>query len=52
MFDGGNVYYTDQHLISGNQDQFDTDRSYAETENKFMHFVRETQVRNTYIYRE
>lgn len=52
MFDGGNVYYTDQHLISGPQDQFDNDRSFAETENKFMHFVRETQVRNTYIYRE
>jgi hypothetical protein len=42
MFDGGNVYYTDQHLISGAQDQFDNDRSFAETENKFMHFVRET----------
>ena len=43
MFDGGNVYYTDQHLISGAQDQFgENDRSLAETENKFMHFVRET----------
>ena len=32
----------------GNQDQ----QSLAESENKFMHFIRETQVNNMFVYRE
>jgi DNA replication licensing factor MCM5 len=32
----------------GNQDQ----QSLAEAENKFMHFIRETQVNNIFVYRE
>ena len=34
--------------LQGNQ----AESSLAEAENKFMHFVRETQVNNTFIYRE
>lgn len=50
-FEGDRVYYTDQNLING-EVGIDGAMSYADTENKFMHFVRETQIGNTYIYRE
>ena len=51
-FEGDRVYYTDQQLINVGGDNMNEATSFAETENKFMHFVRETQVGNSYIYRE
>jgi len=51
--DGEQIYVSDQHLVNqadyGNNYQ---GSSLAEAENKFMHFIRETQVLNTYIYRD
>lgn len=51
-FDGEKVFYTDQNLINndlqGNQDKY----SLHDAENKFMHFIRETQENNIFIYRE
>lgn len=52
MFDGQTVYYTDQNLAERNDLNQNDQQSLAEAENKFMHFVRETKVGNTYIYRE
>ena len=56
--DGEQIYVSDQHLVN----QADYGNNYqgscpplpirAEAENKFMHFIRETQVLNTYIYRD
>ena len=46
------MYYTDQNLVNQIDNNQDGAQSLAEAENKFMHFIRETQVRNTYIYRE
>ena len=51
-FEGDRVYYTDQQLINAGADNLDGGTSLADTENKFMHFVRQTQVGDTYIYRE
>ena len=52
MFEGQQVYYTDQNLVNHIDNGQGDQQSLAESENKFMHFIRETQVRNTYIYRE
>jgi len=47
-FEGEQVYYTDQHLINAGIDSGmnNEQNSLVEAENKFMHFVRETQFRN------
>jgi hypothetical protein len=51
--DGEQIYCSDQHLINqADQGPNDMQFSFAEAENKLMHFVRETQVGNTYIYRD
>jgi len=40
-------------LINANVDMGNQDhQSLAESENKFMHFIRETQVNNIFVYRE
>ena len=49
--DGSKVYYCDQQLVPGNPDN-NEDTSFEVAGNKFMHFIRECQVRNTYVYRE
>ena len=41
-FEGDRVYYTDQQLINAGADNLDGGTSLADTENKFMHFVRQT----------
>ena len=51
--DGEQIYVSDQHLVN----QADYGQNYqgsslAEAENKFMHFIRETQIHNTFIYRD
>ena len=48
--DGNIVYTSNQNLVQGN-DMGNVDDNNM-VENKFIHFVRECQVRNTYIYRE
>ena len=47
------VFYTDQNLIgqANVQPEENNTLNFDEAENKFMHFILETQVRNTYIYR-
>ena len=51
-FEGERVYFTDQNLIN-NEVQHNNDRiNQHDSENKFMHFIRETQEDNIYIYRE
>lgn len=50
--DGEQIYVSDQHLVN----QADYAQNYpgsslVEAENKFMHFVRECQTANTFIYR-
>ena len=52
MFEGNQVYYTDQNLVNQIDANQDGQPNLVEAENKFMHFIRETQVRNTFIYRE
>ena len=57
-FEGQAIFYSDQNLIADNNfnqgrfgenqnDQVQKDQAFM----KFMHFVLEVQVRNTYIYR-
>lgn len=42
-FNGDAVYFTDQNLINAQNDMGNHDQqSFAESENKFMHFIRET----------
>lgn len=50
--DGAQIYYTDQNLI--NQQDYDAAprEDLQISENKFIHFIRECQVRNSYIYRD
>jgi hypothetical protein len=51
--DGEQIYCSDQHLINQADIGHNVNgHSFAEAENKLMHFVRETQVGNTYIYRD
>ena len=50
--DGSRVYFTDQQLVQPMQDVNNENENYEVAGNKFMHFIRECQVRNTYIYRE
>lgn len=49
-FEGDQVYWTDQNLV--NNDQYQNDNSLVNAELKFMHFLKETQEDNIYIYRE
>lgn len=49
---GNQVYYTDQQLVANDRHDDFNISNFAEAENKFMHFVRECQIRNIYIYRE
>uniref|UniRef100_A0A7S3CJV1 DNA replication licensing factor MCM5 n=1 Tax=Strombidium rassoulzadegani TaxID=1082188 RepID=A0A7S3CJV1_9SPIT len=52
-FEGEQIYCLDQNLITNEGlGGVDMDYTLAETENKFIQFVREAQFRNTYIYRE
>jgi hypothetical protein len=51
-FDGAVIYHTDQNLRNGNFDNNFEQNSLLEAENKFLHFIKEIQVRNTFIYRE
>jgi len=46
------IYYTDQQLVQNPADQDMGQGDFQIAEHKFMHFVRECQVRNVYIYRE
>lgn len=50
--EGDRIYYTDQNLVNGGNEGNQDAQRFSDAENKFMHFVRECQVRNTYIYRE
>jgi len=52
--DGEQIYCSDQHLVNQAADMNNVMGSitFSEAENKFMHFVRETQVGNTFIYRD
>jgi len=49
--DGARVYYTDQNLVPANA-EMPGEQEFDAAENKFMHFVRECQVRDAYVYRE
>jgi DNA replication licensing factor MCM5 len=52
--DGSTVYFTDQNLVNqaGVEDPQFRDNDFITAGNKFIHFIRECQVRNTYVYRE
>lgn len=54
-FEGGQVYYADQMLVDGGQgrsnEREDGLVNLDQAFHLFMHFILETQVRNTYIYR-
>jgi len=50
--DGEQIYVSDQHLVNqADYAQNFQGSSLDDAENKFMHFVRETQIQNTFIYR-
>lgn len=49
-FEGEQVYYTDQNLING--DQAGEKNDLVEAELKFMHFLKDTQENNIFIYRD
>ncbi len=56
-FEGQAIFYSDQNLVAGNGDQIrmgdlNTDQMQKDQAfMKFMHFILEVQVKNTYIYR-
>ena len=52
--DGHRIYFSDQHLVNNNVDNFghEDEQSLLDAELKFMHFIREWKKNNTYIYRE
>lgn len=51
-FEGEQVYYTDQNLLNTELQPNNEKYSLAEAELKFMHFLKETQENNIFIYRE
>ena len=50
-FEGEQVYYSNQNLIN-NELQPNEKTTLSDAEAKFMHFIKETQEDNIYIYRE
>jgi len=53
-FEGQQVFYADQGLNqhnAGREDEMGQSVNLNDAELKFMHFILETQERNTYIYR-
>eukprot|EP00347_Sterkiella_histriomuscorum_P023378 403334862 len=57
MFEGQNIFYSDQQLVgpdgnARNAFQDPDQLPFDQAENKFMHFVLETQDREIYVYRE
>lgn len=50
--DGTQIYWSNQNLVNQPDVAAGAAESFEVSENKFIHFVRECQVRDTYIYRE
>lgn len=52
-FEGERIFYTDQNLINNEVGPNNNDKlNQHDAENKFMHFIRQTQEDNIFVYRE